>query len=109
MIYPRVLDLPVDVLDLEFANSDFRNLDVFRDPTFTKRISVGVIDIHSHVIETKDQVKRWINMALDVFDPEKIWIDPDCGLKTRTREEAVEKLKVMVESVREIRHERGWA
>jgi 5-methyltetrahydropteroyltriglutamate--homocysteine methyltransferase len=107
-IYPRILDLPVDVLDLEFANSDFRNLDVFREPEFTKRISLGVVDIHSHVIETKEQVKRWIDMALDVFDPQKVWIDPDCGLKTRTREEAIDKLKVMVEAVNEIRSERGW-
>lgn len=109
MIYPRLLDMPVDVLDLEFANSDFRNLDVFSEPKFTKRISVGVIDIHSHIIETKDQVKRWIGQALGVFDPEKVWIDPDCGLKTRTRDEAVEKLRVMVEAVREVKSERGWS
>jgi 5-methyltetrahydropteroyltriglutamate--homocysteine methyltransferase len=107
-IYPRLLDLPVDVLDLEFANSDFRNLEVFRSPEFTKRISVGVIDIHSHVIETKDKVKQWIDKALEVFDPAKVWIDPDCGLKTRTRDEAVEKLKVMVEAVNEVKSERGW-
>lgn len=107
-IYPRILDLPVDVLDLEFANSDFRNLDVFRKPEFTKRISLGVVDIHSHVIETKEQVKRWIDMALDVFDPEKVWIDPDCGLKTRTRDESIDKLKVMVEAVNEVKSERGW-
>ena len=107
-IYPRILDLPVDVLDLEFANSDFRNLDVFRKPEFTKRISLGVVDIHSHVIETKEQVKRWIDKALDVFDPEKVWIDPDCGLKTRTRDESIDKLKVMVEAVNEVKSERGW-
>ncbi len=107
-IYPRLLDLPVDVLDLEFANSDFRNLEIFRRPKFTKRISIGVLDIRSHVIETKEQIKKWINSALDVFDPEKVWIDPDCGLKTRTKEEAIGKLKVMVEAVGEVKKERGW-
>jgi 5-methyltetrahydropteroyltriglutamate--homocysteine methyltransferase len=70
---------------------------------------VGVIDIHSHVIESKDQVKRWIERALGVFDSEKVWIDPDCGLKTRTREEAIKKLQVMVAAVKEVKSERGWS
>ena len=107
-IYPAILKLPVDQLDLEFANSDFANLDIFRDPPFTKEIAVGVIDIHSHQLETVPQVKEWINAALEVFPPEKVYIDPDCGLKTRTMEEAEAKLKVMVRAVKEIRAERGW-
>lgn len=108
-IYPEILKLPVDQLDLEFANSDFANLDIFREPPFTKEIAVGVIDIHSHQLETVEQVKAWINAALEVFPPEKVYIDPDCGLKTRTMEEAEEKLTVMVQAVKEIRAERGWA
>lgn len=107
-IYPAVLELPVDQLDLEFANSDFSNLEIFRDPPFTKEIAIGVLDIHSHRIETVEQVKDWIGMALDVFSPEKVYIDPDCGLKTRTWEEAEAKLKVMVQAVQEIKAERGW-
>ncbi|MEW5700989.1 MAG: methionine synthase [Candidatus Zixiibacteriota bacterium] len=107
MMYPRILDLPVDMLDLEFANSQFANLDIFRKPKFTKRISVGVIDVHSHVIETKGQVKDGIRRALDVFDPALVWIDPDCGLKTRTPQEAIDKLTVMVEAVKEIKQEMG--
>jgi 5-methyltetrahydropteroyltriglutamate--homocysteine methyltransferase len=107
-IYPEILKLPVDQLDLEFANSDFANLDIFRNPPFTKEIAVGVIDIHSYKLETVAQVKEWINAALEVFPPEKVYIDPDCGLKTRTLEEAEAKLKVMVQAVREIRAERGW-
>ena len=106
-IYPRILALPVDVLDLEFANSQFANLEVFRRPKFTKKISVGVLDVHSHVIETKNQVKDGIRRALAVFDPEQVWIDPDCGLKTRSPQEAIDKLTVMVEAVREIKQEVG--
>jgi len=108
-IYPRLLDLPVDNLDLEFANSDFRNLEVFRDPPFTKGISLGVLDIHSHVIESKEQVKNGIRRALEIFDPQKVFIDPDCGLKTRTLSETEAKLAVMVEAVREIKQEYGFA
>ncbi len=107
-IYPDILKLPVDQLDLEFANSDFANLDIFRDPPFTKEIAVGVIDIHSHKVETVEQVKEWIRCAMDVFPPEKIYIDPDCGLKTRTLDETEAKLKVMVQAVNEIRTEKGW-
>ena len=104
-IYPRILDLAVDQLDLEFANSKYDNLDIFRSPPFTKEIAFGVIDIHSHVIERVEQVKDGIRKALDVFPIEKVWIDPDCGLKTRTWDEARDKLRVMVEAVREIKAE----
>jgi 5-methyltetrahydropteroyltriglutamate--homocysteine methyltransferase len=106
-IYPEILDLAVDQLDLEFANSDFSNLEIFKNPPFTKEIAVGVIDVHSHEIEKKEKVKKNIKKALEVFPAEKVYIDPDCGLKTRTPEEAEEKLKIMVSAVKEIRKEMG--
>jgi len=106
-IYPRILDLPVDNLDLEFANSHFENLEIFRNPKFTKMISLGVVDVHSHTIEDKETVKQYLKKALQVFEPEKILVDPDCGLKTRTPEEAKAKLKVIVEAVREVKQELG--
>ncbi len=107
VMYPRILDLAVDQLDLEFANSNFDNLEIFRHPKFTKEIAVGVLDVHSHIIEKKDEVKENIKKALEVFPIEKVYIDPDCGLKTRTPEQAEAKLKVMVEAVREIKGELG--
>lgn len=106
-IYPRILDLPVDVLDLEFANSQFANLEIFRRPKFTRKVSVGVIDVHSHRIESVREVKDAIKRALTVFDPEQVWIDPDCGLKTRTVAEAIDKMRVMVEATREVKRELG--
>ena len=106
-IYPKILDLAVDQLDLEFANSNFANLDIFREPKFTKEIAVGVLDSHSHIIEKKEDVKKNIKKALEVFPVEKVYIDPDCGLKTRTPQEAEEKLKVMVEAVKEVKEELG--
>ncbi len=107
VIYPRILNLAVDQLDLEFANSNFANLDIFKHPKFTKEIAVGVLDVHSHIIEKKDKVKENIKKALEVFPIEKVYIDPDCGLKTRTPEEAEEKLKVMVAAVKEVKEELG--
>lgn len=107
LIYPRVLDLAVDILDLEFANSGFANLEIFRTPQFTKGISVGVVDPHSHIIETREQVKENIKKALAVFALDKVWLDPDCGLKTRTVQEAIDKLKVMVDAAGEVKKELG--
>jgi 5-methyltetrahydropteroyltriglutamate--homocysteine methyltransferase len=106
-IYPRILDLPVDQLDLEFANSNFTNLEIFRHPKFTKKIAVGIVDVHSHVIESKEHVKDGIRRALEVFEPEQVMFDPDCGLKTRTVKEATDKLRVMVDAVGDIKHEMG--
>lgn len=106
-IYPRILSLPVDVLDLEFANSHFANLDIFRKPKFSRKVSVGVVDVHSHVIETVKEVKESIRRALNVFDPEQVWIDPDCGLKTRSPQEAMDKMKVLVEATHEVKKELG--
>lgn len=106
-IYPKILELAVDQLDLEFANSDFANLEIFKKPPFTKEIAVGVIDVHSHIIEKKEKVKENIKKALEVFPIEKVYIDPDCGLKTRAPEEAEAKLRVMVSAVREIKEEMG--
>lgn len=107
-IYPRLLDLPVKNLDLEFANSNFKNLEVFREPKFTKDISLGVIDIHSHVVESKEHVKEGIEKAIEIFDPKKMFISPDCGLKTRTQSETEAKLSVMVEAVREVKAAHGF-
>ncbi|MBI4364754.1 MAG: methionine synthase [Candidatus Latescibacteria bacterium] len=107
VIYPAMLDLPVDMIDLEMANSRYDLLDRFRQHPFTKEIGYGVLDVHSHRIETRDEVKRGILRGLELLKPEQMYVDPDCGLKTRTVEEAMEKLAVMVAAVREVREERG--
>ena len=107
LIYPALLDLPVDMIDLEMANSRYDLLDRFRQHPFTKEIGYGVLDVHSHRIETKEEIKQGILRGLEILKPEQMYIDPDCGLKTRTVEEAKEKLAVMVAAVREVREERG--
>ncbi len=102
-IYPQMLELPVDNFDLEMSNSELDLVELFRRHPFTKDISFGVVDVHSHVIESVDLIKKRIRRALEVLSPEQLWIDPDCGLKTRTREEAIGKLQAMVKAVEEIR------
>jgi|SRR5688572_5377138 len=109
VIYPALLDLPVDMIDLEMANSRYDLLERFRVNPFTKEIGYGVLDVHSHRVESKEEVKEGIRRGLQVLRPEQMYVDPDCGLKTRTVEEAFAKLRVMVEAVREVRAELGMA
>lgn len=102
-IYPEMLKLPVDNFDLEMSNSELDLVDLFREHPFTKDLSFGVVDVHSHVVENLATVKQRIQQALEVLKPEQLWIDPDCGLKTRTREETVNKLKSMVKAAQDTR------
>jgi 5-methyltetrahydropteroyltriglutamate--homocysteine methyltransferase len=101
--YPKMLDLPVDQIDLEMANSNYDLLETFREAPFTKTIGLGVVDSHSHRIESVDEVVAGIERALEIIPPDRIYVDPDCGLKTRTVEEAQGKLRVIVEAVRRVR------
>ena len=102
-IGPKLHRLPVDQIDLEFANRNFELLDFFRGRRFPKEIGLGVVDVHSHRTESREEVIDGLTRALRVFRPEQIYVDPDCGLKTRTPQEAVEKLKVIVEATRHVR------
>jgi 5-methyltetrahydropteroyltriglutamate--homocysteine methyltransferase len=63
--------------------------------------------VHNHRVETVEEIKRGIRLGLEVFPPERLYIDPDCGLKTRTEEEAVAKLRNMMAAVREVKRELG--
>jgi 5-methyltetrahydropteroyltriglutamate--homocysteine methyltransferase len=105
--YPKMLELPVDQIDLEMTNSDFDLLDEFRESPFTKSIGLGVVDSHSHRIESADEVADGIRRSLEVIPAERTFVDPDCGLKTRTVDEAKEKLRVVVEGARRVRGELG--
>jgi 5-methyltetrahydropteroyltriglutamate--homocysteine methyltransferase len=105
--YPRMLDLPVDQLDLEMTNSDFDLLERFEEHPFTKAIGLGVVDSHSHRIEDVDEVVKNVERALRLIPAERVYLDPDCGLKTRTVDEAKDKLRVIVEAARRVRSTLG--
>jgi 5-methyltetrahydropteroyltriglutamate--homocysteine methyltransferase len=108
-VFPQLVALPVNNLDLEMANSNYFILELFRQRGLPgdKAISAGVLDVHTHRIESVDLVKKGIRQLLEVIPPERLWIKPDCGLKTRLEEEAIAKLKVMVQAVREVKEELG--
>ena len=102
-IYPDMLALPVDNLDLAISNSGLDLLKIFEKDPFTKDLSLGVLDVHSYRVETPAEVKDRIMRGVGVLPKEQVWVDPDCGLKTRTVEEAVGKLRSMQVAVREVR------
>ncbi len=104
-IYPGLLDLPVDNLDLAISHSALDLLAMFEKDPFTKDLSLGVLDVHSHIVETPQEVEARIMRGAGVLPRERIWVDPDCGLKTRTVDEARAKLASMMEGVRAVRSE----
>jgi 5-methyltetrahydropteroyltriglutamate--homocysteine methyltransferase len=106
-IYPDMLRLPVKQIHLAFKNTDFEYLDLMKKNEYDggKDLGVGVTDIHTRFIEDVEDVKDGLRRTLKLFPPERLWIYPDCGLKTRTTDEAEAKLQVMVDAVRDIKRE----
>ena len=101
-IYPEILDFPIDEFDVELANDDYGQLDVFTEPEFTKDLALGVVDVHTADIESVEEVKRNIARGLEVVPPERLTVSPDCGLKLLPREAAYGKMRNLVEAAREI-------
>ena len=101
--YPKMLELPVEQIDLEMANSNFDLLEAFRQSPFTKTIGLGVADSHSHRIESPDEIAEGIRRSLELIPADRMYVDPDCGLKTRTVDEAKGKLQAIVEGARRVR------
>lgn len=91
-VYPKLLDIPVKQIDLEMTNSGLDLLEKFRRHPFTKEIGFGVVDVHSHRVPPVEEVKAHIYRALQYLRPDQVYLDPDCGLKTRTVEEARQML-----------------
>jgi 5-methyltetrahydropteroyltriglutamate--homocysteine methyltransferase len=102
-IYPGMLKLSTSNLDLAISQSAIDWIEIFRRDPFTKDLSVGVVDVHSHSVEAKEEVRERIERALQLVAADALWIGPDCGLKTRTVEEATAKLRVIVAATADVR------
>jgi 5-methyltetrahydropteroyltriglutamate--homocysteine methyltransferase len=106
-VIDSIFELPVDGLLLELSNSRFDLLDALGNLPEDKLLGAGVIDVHSHGIETVDEVRKRIECVLELVPASRVWINPDCGLKTRTEEQAKGKLEAMMGAVRVVRSSRG--
>jgi 5-methyltetrahydropteroyltriglutamate--homocysteine methyltransferase len=104
-IYPKVLELPVDQLDLAMANYGYRWLELFNKDPFTKELAIGIVDVHSHETESVATAAEGIRKGLRHVSKERLLPHPDCGLKTRTVEESEEKCRVVVEATKLVRKE----
>ena len=104
-IYPGILDLPVDNLDLAISHSTLDLLTVFARHPLAKDMSVGVLDVHSHQLPPGFEVEHRIRRATQILDPASVWISPDCGLKTRTVSEAEAQLERLVAATQVVRGE----
>jgi 5-methyltetrahydropteroyltriglutamate--homocysteine methyltransferase len=97
--------LDADVISIENARSDLELLDVFRSHGYDKGIGPGVYDIHSPRVPPADEMAENLRATLTVLNPGQVWVNPDCGLKTRKPGEARAALRNMVEAAREVRAE----
>ena len=104
-IYPEMLEFPVDEYDLELANGDYAQLDVFKADEFTKDLALGVTDVHVAEVESVEEIKANIRKGLEVVPPERLTVSPDCGVKLLPREVAYGKMENMVKAAREVEKE----
>ncbi len=96
-------DMDADVITFEASRSDLTILDVLQENHFRTEVGPGVYDIHSPRIPTTAEIKTAISKMLSRIPKEKLWVNPDCGLKTRGITETVPSLENMVEAAKACR------
>ncbi|KAI4133645.1 MAG: hypothetical protein LQ347_002121 [Umbilicaria vellea] len=98
--FHAIAALDADVLSIENSKSDAKLLKVFVDEAYPRHIGPGVYDIHSPRVPSEQEIKDRIEEMLQYLKPEQLWIDPDCGLKTRQWSETKAALTNMVNAAK---------
>ena len=96
-------NMDADVISFESSKSDLDIVGYLKEVNFETEVGPGVYDIHSPRVPSKEEIVSLIKKLLDYIDKENLWINPDCGLKTRGEKETIASLKNMVEAAKEIR------
>lgn len=104
-IIPAIDDMDADVISFEASRSDLLILDSLKKNNFKTEVGPGVYDIHSPRIPSKEEIKVVLEKILKKVAPEKLWVNPDCGLKTRQDKEVKPSLKNLVDAAKELRNE----
>ena len=104
-IIPAIDDMDADVITFEASRSDLQILDALKEHHFETEVGPGVYDIHSPRVPSVEEIVAALRIMLTKIDKEKLWINPDCGLKTRDIPETEESLKNLVAAARVIRNE----
>ena len=98
-------NMDADAITFEASRSDLTILDVLKANDFRTEVGPGVYDIHSPRVPSKDEIKTALRKLLDRIPAEKLWVNPDCGLKTRGEAETVPSLENLVNAAKELRDE----
>ena len=104
-IVDQIAAMDADAISIEASRSDMELLRAFRDFAYPNEIGPGVYDIHSPRIPEVEEMAQALRAAGDRLAPEQLWVNPDCGLKTRNWEEVRAALGNMVEAARIVRKE----
>jgi 5-methyltetrahydropteroyltriglutamate--homocysteine methyltransferase len=102
-IIESVAAMDADVISIETSRSQMKLLDAFVKFKYPNEIGPGVYDIHSPRIPAKEEMTDLLEKAAKVIDARQLWVNPDCGLKTRGWKEVEPALKNMVEAAKELR------
>ncbi|WP_321505628.1 methionine synthase [uncultured Methanoregula sp.] len=102
-VLDEILKFNVNVLDFEFSKNQ-ANLDILsRRDLAGRMLGYGCVDSSSEEVETVHEIKKRIEKGVEYFDPKILLIDPDCGMRMRSRESAYWKLKNMCDAAKEVR------
>ncbi|WP_415406350.1 5-methyltetrahydropteroyltriglutamate--homocysteine S-methyltransferase [Sulfurovum sp. CS9] len=102
-IIRTIEDMDADVISIETARSGNELLKIFKEVGYKQEVGPGVYDIHSPRIPSVEEIVKQIELLLEVLPKEQLWINPDCGLKTRKWEEVKPSLENMVKAVELVR------
>ena len=102
-IIPAIDDMDADVITFEASRSDLLILDSLRENNFETEVGPGVYDIHSPRVPSVEEITNVLKIMLTKIDSDKLWVNPDCGLKTRGMKESDASLRNMVCAAKKIR------
>jgi 5-methyltetrahydropteroyltriglutamate--homocysteine methyltransferase len=102
-IIQNIADMDADVITIETSRSQMELLDAFADFKYPNEIGPGVYDIHSPRVPKREEMVQLLKKAKAVIPSEQLWVNPDCGLKTRGWDETKKALIEMVEAAKEMR------
>ncbi|MFZ6731660.1 5-methyltetrahydropteroyltriglutamate--homocysteine S-methyltransferase [Undibacterium sp. Ji42W] len=102
-IIESIAGMDADVITIETSRSDMELLDAFDHFNYPNEIGPGVYDIHSPNIPTQAHIEQLMKKAAERIPAERLWVNPDCGLKTRAWEEVIPALTNMVAAAKALR------
>ena len=103
-IIESIADLDADVITIECSRSQMELLDAFGDFNYPNEIGPGVYDIHSPRVPSNQEMVKLLQKARKVISEDQLWVNPDCGLKTRGWDETMQALREMVNAAKAMRN-----